>query len=250
MGAARDAEVLLCNRYVLGMDELTKLLGLGIYTVPETARLTKVSSGRIRRWVRGYAFRTPAGDLHVSPPVWRQPALGDESLTLSFRDLLEVRFVNAFRDRGVSWKVLRRSAEKASKLFGTEHPFSTNRFKTDGIAIFLELVKENREKALLDLAQDQFAFKGILDEFLSGIEFSSKDDPLRWWPLGRKRHVVLDPQRSFGEPIVAVGAVPTRILAAGFRAEDSYDRVARWYGVSLPSVKAAVEYESTLAAAA
>jgi hypothetical protein len=31
-------------------------LNNGIYTVPEAARLTGVSTGRIRRWLRGYRY--------------------------------------------------------------------------------------------------------------------------------------------------------------------------------------------------
>lgn len=46
------------------------LLGTGIYTSPEAPRLVGVSSGRIRRWMRGYTFGVKYGTSH-SPPVWR-----------------------------------------------------------------------------------------------------------------------------------------------------------------------------------
>jgi len=79
----------------------------GIYTVPEAARLTKVASPRIRRWLSGYTFLSGSRE-HVSPPVWRgqlQPVNG--ALALGFLDLMEIRAVDAFLRAGVSWKTLR-----------------------------------------------------------------------------------------------------------------------------------------------
>jgi hypothetical protein len=34
----------------------------------------------------------------------------------------------------------------------------------------------------------------------------------RWWPLGKQRSVVLDPQRSFGAPIASGSGIPTATL--------------------------------------
>ena len=45
-----------------------RFIGLGLYTVPEASRLSRVSVGRIRRWLRGYTFTTRTGP-HKSPPV-------------------------------------------------------------------------------------------------------------------------------------------------------------------------------------
>lgn len=68
----------------------------------------------------------------------------------------------------------------------------------------------------------------------------------RWFPVASRR-VVIDPARSFGQPIVQEG-VPTLVLAKTFAAEGSYSRVARWYDVDVRSVRAAVDFEHRLAA--
>src|SRR5579862_2493313 len=92
------------------------LLGVGIYTVPEAARLTRVSPSRIRRWIRGYTYATGAGSK-ASPPVWQRqlPELGGE-LALGFLDLVEVRLVNAMLDSNFGWKTIRRARENARAL--------------------------------------------------------------------------------------------------------------------------------------
>jgi len=67
------------------------LLNTGIYTLPDAARLTRVSTGRIRRWLRGYKFRTKKKE-HQSRALWRgQLEPIDYSLALGFLDLIEIR---------------------------------------------------------------------------------------------------------------------------------------------------------------
>jgi uncharacterized protein (DUF433 family) len=250
-GGRKYVSILLHSRQRTGMDAERSFLGVGLYTVAEASHLTHVSPGRIRRWMRGYAFPIKGGSQHTSPPLWREQVWdSDGELTLTFRDLIEIRFVDAFRKYGVSWRVIRGSSEKGAELLGVTHPFSSRRFKTDGQSLFITILQKNRDKALLNLSRDQMAFRAIVEPLLVGVQFSAKDDPLLWRPLGAKRHVVIDPSRSFGQPITTKGAVPTRTIAAGYRAERSFERVARWYGIPVSSVRDAVEFEDSLDKAA
>jgi hypothetical protein len=41
----------------------------GLYTIPEASRLTGVSRGRIRRWLRGYRYRS-RNKSYTSLPLW------------------------------------------------------------------------------------------------------------------------------------------------------------------------------------
>lgn len=223
-------------------------IGVGIYTIPEASRLTKVSSQRIRRWMKGYTFSAGL-NRKKSPPVWQSqlPEI-DGKISLGFLDLTEVRFVNKFRDLGVSWKTLRLAAEQASQQFRTDHPFSTERFVTDGRSIFVDIKNKTGEDSLVDIVKNQLAFRKILAPYLKGLEFDENDNALRWWPMERSRQVVIDPMRSFGQPIVAKEGVPTTVLANAVKVEKSVQAVSSWYDVSVRAVKAAVEYEKRLAA--
>ena len=220
--------------------------GVGIYSIGEAARLTGVSASRIRRWVKGYAFRS-AGRVLQSPPVFSSqlPVLGGE-IAVGFLDLVEVRFVDAFLKRGVTWSTVRKAEAKGRALFDTTHPFATRPFRTDGRGIFAEL-GGRAEKAVIDLASSQLAFAQVVSPFLSGIEFEG-ETAARWWPLGTSKRVVIDPARSFGQPIVAREGVPTAVLAAAVEAEGAEEVVARVYEVSPASVRHAVEFEKKLAA--
>ncbi len=227
------------------------LLGVGVYTVREAARLTRIPTRTIGRWARGYSYRQEGGLRH-SRPLWQgdiEPIDGE--ITLSFRDLLEVRFVAYFRDLGVSWKTIRAAADCAAEIIVDSHPFSSRTFKTDGTHILAEVASRTGEATLLNLAQRQYELKPIVDPLLiSGIEFSDLDTaPVRWWPLGRDRRVVVDPQRCFGQPICDPESVPTSVLERAFQAEGSVEEVASWHEVSRASVEDALEFEHLLRAA-
>jgi uncharacterized protein (DUF433 family) len=220
------------------------LLGQGIYDVTEAARLTGVSRRRIVRWMQGYDFVVRGGSKHHSDPVWGGDlAPIDGTYALSFRDLIEVRFIDGFRRAGVSWPTIRRAAREACDLLKTKHPFATRRFRTDGRAIYAQL-----EAKLLELGRRQFAFQEVVDPSLFvGLEY--RDDQLaRWRPHEGRKLIVLDPARSFGRPIADRSGVPTFALAAALAAEGvgQAARVARWFDVTTAEVDAAAAYERFL----
>ena len=225
------------------------LVGIGLYTVPEAARLTGVPYQSIRRWLLGY--ETGRGEAtHDMPPVWQGqvPAI-DRTVGLGFLDLMELRFVRAFRQHGVSLAVIRRTADRAREIFERDHPFTRARFLTDGRWIFAETIEETGEKRLLNLAKSQYAFHHVIKPSLyESVQFSDDDEAVTWFPMWPRKEVLVDPRRSFGRPIVAHGGVPTETLARAVEAEGSEQRVARWYDVPVEAVKAACAFERDLAA--
>jgi uncharacterized protein (DUF433 family)/DNA-binding transcriptional MerR regulator len=223
-------------------------LNTGLYTVPEAARLTRVSAGKIRRWIKGYDFRR-GGSLRHSDAVWPgeiEPL--DSKLSLSFRDLLELRFVDAFIRAGVSWRTMRRAHAKAQSELQTTHPFCSNRISTDGKSILLKQAEEDSDEALLNLVTQQREFAKIVQDFLKELEFSGDD--IVWWPMGKGRQIIVDPRRNFGQPTVAKSGVPATTLARSVKANSSIDVVVRWYEVQRDEVRDAVEFEESFAAAA
>ena len=222
------------------------LLNTGLYTVPEASRLTRISTGKIRRWIKGYDFRT-SGSIRHSDAVWQgeiKPI--DKRISLSFRDLLELRFVDAFIRAGVSWRTMRRAHTKAQDELQTTHPFCSNRMATDGKSILMRQAKEDSDEALINLLTDQKEFPRIVETFLKELEFSGND--IIWWPLGRERQIVLDPRRNFGQPSAARSGVPTRVLARSVKTNRSVEAVSHWFEVSEGEVRDAVEFETRLAA--
>lgn len=229
------------------MHSTPSILGIGIYAVPEAARLTKVSPQRIRRWIAGYHYDYAGGRVR-RPPVWRADIGRLEDVWyLSFLDLLEVRVVDQLRSREVSWRTIRRVSKIASDKFDTKHPFCTQRFVTFGRNLLLDALLPSEQRALVNLVNDQLHFQQLLEPFVENLEFGAAE-PQRWWPMGRDHDVVIDPGRSFGAPIVNNGSVPTMVLAQCVKAGHAEGRVANWYGIPVRCVRDAVRFEESLAA--
>ncbi len=221
------------------------LVGTGLYSISEASHLTQVNTSTLRRWLEGYTF-TYKGQMHSTPPRWRRQVQGKEN-TLGFLDLMEARIIGRFSQLGVRWSTLHAASAAAQRSFQVRHPFATLRLRTDGRAIFYEVAAEASDSALAEIVHNQRVFDPIIRPLLIEVEFE-KDLARRWWPLGKKREVVLDPKRAFGRPIVNSAAIPTAVLARAVKAEGSVARVARWYELSDKAVQDAVDFERKLAA--
>lgn len=231
------------------MTERAPFLGVGIYSVSDAAKLTGVPSAAIRRWLWGYRYRY-CGEARVSQPLW-SPELPevDNSRALGFRDLIEILFVKAFKEKGVSLRTIRRAIEQAEALLGEDYPLSSLKFKTDGKSILADVVEPEERRLVFDLVTGQYLLENVFDRLREGLDYSQLQGLQRWWPIGREREVVVDPKRSFGQPIVASEGVPTEVLASAYHAEQSVDAVASWYDVTPEAVNDALEFERTLQAA-
>jgi uncharacterized protein (DUF433 family) len=219
--------------------------GIGVYSVPEAARLIGMRSQMLRRWVSGYDD-LEAGQSAAQKPLWSaQYAKSDENQYLGFRDLVEARIVKALRLSGIPLQTVRRCLERARAIIGDDHPFSTRSFKSDGKTLFLEIMQSGDDPILIDLRQGQQAFKAISAQSLNGLEFGDEVAE-RWWLLTGKKTIVADPGRSFGHPIIASNGMSTKCVAEAVLAEGSIERVAQLYEMRISEVNDAVIFEQRL----
>jgi uncharacterized protein (DUF433 family) len=225
------------------------LLGLGIYSVPDAAYLTGIEAATLHRWLRGYRYTIHGAKRLSERVIYGEIPPMDHTFAMSFLDLQEARCLEEFRKRRIGWKRLREMHDKARLALNTNHPFSTGQFKTLGRDIMRDFADEHGDRVLLDIARDQTAFRDFLQPYLRGLKFIDNVATF-WFPLDNSNRVVIDPKRAFGRPVVSKRGVPTSVLARSYKVEKSYERVARWYEVDLPSVKDAVEYERRLLARA
>lgn len=223
------------------------LVGVGLYSVPEASRLTGVPSPALRRWLFGYQSSSSGGSV-THPALWSGQLVKSEEQGVGFLDLLEIRFVAAFRSYGVSLQAIRATSDFARQLFKSSHPFAFKQFQTDGRTIFAEIAESGKaedDKCLLDLVKRQYTFERIIRPSLRGVVYDESGAASAWRP-GDSRYVILDPTRSFGKPIDNLSGVPTEVLHAAFKAEGDASFVARLYGIDVRSVKAAIDFQEKL----
>lgn len=221
-------------------------IGVGVYSVPDVVRLTGISRRRIVGWAEGYR-----GKRGLWTP--QLPRIGNE-LALTFREMQEARVVAELRGIGFSWRKIQQYAEKLGELYGDSYPFSSRNFKYKGRELF-----EDGGKILREVIRGQNEMRPMIVHALGvlrSLEYGP-NGPTLWRPMGARSHVVLDPQRRFGQPIVDVRGVPTSVIWKTYLAEsesranaairpDVVKRVAWWYDVSAKEASDAIRYERGL----
>ena len=203
------------------------LVGVGLYTCAEAGRLLRLPPARIARWLKGYSAKGEAYEALWAPQV----ELSEEGWFLGFRDLQEVRVAAAFIAAGLSPQRVRRAIGLARDVVDDRWPLSTTRFRTDGRSVFLQTIADDGEAQLLDLFESQYAFREVIERSLSHLDYDAGGAPSRWWPAGRPASVVLDPHRSFGQPIEAESSIPVVALVSAVDAEGSIEAAARSFDV-------------------
>lgn len=219
---------------------------MGFYDSAEASRLVKIPVRKINRWLKGYASGEGGQRIEI-PPLWTpQLPVQEGSLELGFLDLIELRFVKAFLDAGLGLQTIRRCLDHARSIIAESHPFSTQRFRTDGRTIFLDSANGQVDGALLDLKTDQYVLKRVIEQTFRDLDLDS-DVVVRWRPLDGKTSIVIDPTRAFGQPIAESSGIPTAVLADAVAAEGSIEAASRIFEVPIGIVRDALNFESRLA---
>jgi len=228
------------------MSNEHRLAGVGIYSIPEASRLTKIPIQDIRRWVFGYDFSL-AKDKRFSPPLWssQYSDLGENDC-IGFKDLLEVRFIRAFRKAGVPLQTIRMALNRAIDFFGHEYPLSSKNFRTDGRAIFARVMGETGDVEYLDLVKSQYAFRQIIEPGLYTSQIFENDIATKWHPFFPNRQIIIDPSLSFGKPILAKSGIPTHAVAEAYEVEESVKAVSALFEITPAEVEVAVAFEQQL----
>jgi len=220
------------------------LIGVGLYTPTEAAKLTNIPSRKIIRWLRGHTI-----GKREYRPLWKsQIEIENEGTFLGFLDLVQVRVASAFIDEGVSPQKVRRAIEYGRQIVHADYPFASARFRTDGKTVILHVLEPGEDDRLIDLFKGgQYLMQRVIEPSLKGLEFED-DFAVRWWPNGKSKGIVVDPKRQFGQPIDDATGVPTTVLAHAAKAEGSAEKAAKVFMVPIASVHRAVAFEQQLAA--
>lgn len=224
--------------------------GLGSYTIQEAIAFTRISYAKIRHWICGDLRTKKNRTLSL---IKTDIGKIEGQYYLSFNDLMELMMVDSFMESGVTIHTIRKAYKYASEYYKTFQPFTKYRFYTDSKGIYSDLEKNiknvvTEDTPVYNMLTGQAQLARITRMFLDSVDFvkseHSSNIPLRWWPMSDNRHVVIDPQRNYGHPIINRSGVATIILAQGVATEKSVKRVAYWYNVDEGDVRAAVKFET------
>lgn len=214
------------------------ILGLGVYTPREAARLVGTNAQQVLRWTRGSG---------PNEPLWRghYQFLDDDVTEISFIDLVEVRVVAAMRRAGISLQSIRFAIKFAKDVFDIDKPLASQSFKTDGKEILMEAIERDGEFVSLSKKRPgQKVFREIISQSLNDLEYED-DYAARWRPT-KFPDIVIDPNRFFGEPILDEFGVSTSMIAREHKQFGDFHYLARIYEIPMPKLKLGIAFERDL----
>ncbi len=206
-------------------------LGLGVYSLPEAARIVGRSFGhasprQLRNWINDGI--TPA-------------TRGDRGMLLTFGDLVSLEIVSRFRGCQVSLQRVRRFEAVLREHYPElDRPFANNIFFTDGSRIWAEYGDDEPRHSieLVGKHRGHFVWTDVIESFATRIEYADTGEAIGWdladW-------VEIKPSVQFGSPVVKGTRVTVDTVAANLEVGTTSE-VADWYGLTVDQVVGVRDY--------
>lgn len=206
-------------------------LGKGIYSIPDAAVILDMPTEKVRRWVKKYwELEFVKADLSKNEYTWGK----QRDKAFHFHTLIEIIAVDSFREIGVSFPKIKLAHEQLSSLLKTKYPFAHAELMSDGKRIFYEL-----DRSLLELNEkQQFSFTKLVAPYCKKIDFQEKTHLAeRFWPLGKKHQVVVDPHHCFGRPVISGTNITADAIINMLKAGESPEFIASIYELDKKEVE-------------
>ncbi|GGK72025.1 hypothetical protein Sme01_08600 [Sphaerisporangium melleum] len=212
-----------------------------VMSVRAAARQLRIPPTTLMHWLEGEERQ---GRFY--PPVLREEPTGSHDVT--WGEIVEARYLRAYRQRNVSMQKLRPLIGDLRREFGVPYPLAHFKPFVDSRRRFLLEIQEELDipaglRMVYQVSDDQFVLDHRVIDFLDRVDFSESGDQeaQRIHPLGRHSPVVIDPMLSSGA--ATVEGVRTEVLAELVDAQVPVEEIAEEFGLPVSSVKAALVYE-------
>lgn len=213
-----------------------ELLAVPAYSPAEAARILSVNYTTLMYWIAGRRY---------------QPALIKTAATippeLSFINLLECHALKALTVRyKLRMQKVRNGLETLKTIFNSEHPLLDERFRTDGVSLFLQ---ESVDSVPVNLSQGgQLTLKQTMDVYLQRVVWNAhglvKYYPFVYKERGNEPKIIsMTPMISFGKSVIDGTGISTAVIAARFAAREDPKALAHEYGRSEEEVWEAIRWE-------
>jgi uncharacterized protein (DUF433 family) len=212
------------------------------YSIAEACRYLRLSPATLRSWFLGRPDPTADGLSRFAPVLKlarRHPA------TLSFSNLIEAHVLRALRtEHGVALVEVRQALAYAQEKLTLDELLLREELRTAGGKLFLDRYGE-----LVNLsASGQLAMRKVFEAHLTRVEWGKLRSAVRFYPFvlsesADAKPVVIDPEISFGRPVVGKAFVSTRAILDRIDAGEKVEDIARDYDLTDEAVEEAVVFE-------
>lgn len=215
------------------MKESYARIGGGIFTISDISHILKLPRHKVYYWLKEY------WDTRFSKIRGKRYSWGKNSKAINFYTLIEFYIYYRLREFGVSSNRINAAHDVLAKHLKTDYPFANAKLLTDKKNIFfVEDVETiiNADKSL------QINLNNIIKPFCKKIEFDNNGFPKRFWPEGKDKSVVVDPDHQFGQPIISGTNIVADTIYSLYKGGDSVEKIATIYDLDEKKVNDAIHY--------
>ena len=226
-----------------------------LYTSAEAARLVGVPASTFASWSKGYVRRQPSGRVVKGAAIVTSVEASALMPSIPFVGLAEGLVLAAVRESGVPLQRVRPALDALAKELGVQHALATKRLYTDGAEILFDYSSTGRRSGAAEVGElvvvrnNQRVFSEVVERYLRRLEYSADGYArLVHPPAYTQADVVCDPERSFGRPIFAKGAVRVDDVLDRFHAGESLVELSIDFGLPIAELEDALRVASRRAA--
>ncbi len=150
---------------------------------------------------------------------------------------------------------VRSALDRLDEQFQMSHPLARVEFQTVGADLFVESIGR-----LVSVSENgQLTIRAALENLLTQVEWNEEGIAARLFPTSRDipetaaaapRSIEIDPQVSFGRPVVVGTGILTIAIAERYEAGESPESIADDLGCGIPQIHDAIRFELVLSRAA
>ena len=212
------------------------------YSITEASRYLRLSPATLRSWALGRPYPTARGLGRFATAL---DLARKDPPTLSFSNLIQAHVLRSLRtEHGVPLDAVREALAYAQRELKIDQLLLREELGMAGGELFLARYGE-----LMNLsASGQLAIRKVFEAHLKRVEWGELRFPVRLYPFlvsesADAKSIVIDPQISFGRPVVNKAFISTRSIVDRIDAGEKVEDVARDYNLRREAVEEAVVYE-------
>ncbi len=211
-------------------------IGKGILAFPDVVKILGMPYRKVYAWMRRY-FKGELGEAFKNTYV--REKYGTRSV--NFVTLIELHAMMHLADAGVRTQKVLEVREILSVLYGTPTPFAHKAvlegMHTKGKEVFWKTKNDT-----ITLSGKKPFQSDIIRSLVKKLDFNEDLLASKYYPLGKERHIVMDPQRKFGYPVIGKTNIYPETLYYLHKGGESHELIAHLYNVQFAAIDAAIEY--------
>jgi len=214
-------------------DSVLNSVGQGIYTAADAARILKVPYPKANYWFKYYAKQKFASSTHFKYHFQIR-----DIIAVNFLTLIEMYVFYTLKEKGIKTNSIMEAHSTMADFLKTPYPFAKEDIYVNNKALLF-----SHNDLLISADKNlQTVIVQVLKPFLNKIQFNDDRMANRFYPMGKKKAIVVNPENQFGQPVIEGTNILAQTVYLLSKAGESSRSIAKLYDLDIKQVRDAIEF--------